>query len=104
MSKAKNLLSAFRRTLSGKNKTGQVIHGVVDVLPIPNFLNLFRAIEKEQPDLTFWQVVYAILKKGDTIRFLVSIPLSILIVTGNLDIETVKEFWKVVGELLTLFG
>lgn len=95
---------ALRRTLTGKNKTGQIVHGVVDILPIPNFLNLFRAVEKEHPELNFWGVVYAVLKKGDTIRFLVSIPLSILIVTGNLDMETVKEFWKVVGELLTLFG
>lgn len=103
MSKAKKFWGALRRTLAGKNKTGQVIHGVVDILPIPNFLNLYRAIEKEQPDLTFWQVVYAILRKGDTVRFLVSIPLSILVVTGYISLDDLSEFWRIVGEILKIF-
>jgi hypothetical protein len=100
----KNLLKAFRRTLTGKNRTGQVVHGIVDILPIPNFLNLFRSVEAEQPDLNFWGVVLAVIRKGDTIRFLVSIPLSVAILAGWITLDTVKEFWHVVGEILTLFG
>lgn len=34
--KMKKLLGAFIRTVSGKNKTGEAIHGVLDLLPIPN--------------------------------------------------------------------
>lgn len=35
-SKMKKLLSALKRTITAENKTGQLIHGVLDLFPIPN--------------------------------------------------------------------
>ena len=32
----KKLLGALKRTLSGENKTGQLVHGLLDLFPIPN--------------------------------------------------------------------
>jgi hypothetical protein len=39
--------TAFGRTLAGRNKTGRMIHSIIDVLPVPNVHEVVKAVVKD---------------------------------------------------------
>lgn len=40
--------TAFGRTLAGRNKTGRIIHSVLDVAPLPNVHEVIKAVIKDE--------------------------------------------------------
>ena len=81
------LQTALGRTILGKNKAGQVVHGIVDILPFPNLFNPLRAAYAENPDRKLTETISRAYTKVDLIRLLTALGLSYLIVSGKLSLE-----------------
>jgi hypothetical protein len=91
------IINALQRTVNGENKTGEFIHGVLDISPIPNepIGKFLKAIISGN-----MSVAKAELKKIVTVRHIVSIVAAVLVVSGKLDLETVNAFISVFGDLM----
>jgi hypothetical protein len=90
--KKKSVGGFFRNLLSGKNKAGEVLFAVVDVMPFPNVLNVVRAALKSNPEATTGEVVKDTLYKTDWLRLSVGVLLSYLYFTGKLTAENIEFF------------
>jgi len=94
-------LNALLRTLSGKNKTGQLIYGVLDVLPIPAFHNIIRtAISDKIEPIKMPSYVWQRLDKLRLSTSIIMIGLAIATANGYIDEETLKmiiEYIKIIS-------
>ena len=90
---------ALGRTILGKNKAGQVFHGVLDILPFPNLINPIRASVAENPNRSLLETIQRSYTKIDAIRLLVALALSYLIVSGNLTSEQAQEFLQLFKDI-----
>jgi len=79
----------LRDLITGKSKAGQVLFGVVDILPFPNVLNIVRATMSETPNADAGFIVRSVIRKTDLLRFGVGLVLSYLFVSGKLTAENV---------------
>lgn len=95
----KNVLRAIRNTLSGDNKVGEVIHGVLDLLPIPNqaFAKLFKALLSGNKD-----EAKAELGNIFTVRNIIASVVAVLILTGVITVDQVKDIVNVFNEVAGL--
>jgi hypothetical protein len=94
-------ITAFIRTLTGKNKTGQIVYGVLDVMPIPPIHNLIRMAVKE--DVPKSQIPAYVWQKIDKLRLTTSaiaIALAGAVAKGVITLEDAIEFLKVLSSLL----
>jgi hypothetical protein len=87
--------TAVGRTLTGKNKAGEVLHGVVDALPVPNLLNPLRAAAADPENDTTAEILTGAMGKVDKVRFLVGMSISYGLVTGRITFETAKQVLQV---------
>ena len=94
-------MTAFFRTLNGKNKTGQIIHGVLDVMPIPPIHNIIRQAFKE--DVPKAQIPAYVWQKLDKLRLTTSafaIAVAGAVMKGWITLEEAKEFLKIIAQLI----
>lgn len=94
MNKLKSLLGALRRTIAGKNKTGESIHGILDLLPIPN-----QIIAK----IAGAGFNGADIKEALTVRNGVALVVACLIVFGVVTVQDITNLFEVFGRILELF-
>ena len=87
--------TAVGRTLTGKNKAGEVLHGVIDALPVPNLLNPLRAAAADPENDTTAEILSGAMGKVDKVRFLVGICISYGLITGRITFETAKQLLQV---------
>jgi len=105
MSKLKKLRQRIDRFLTGKTKSGQVLYGIVDSLPVPNLLNIYRASVNEMPNATDGERLKDIfLNRMDLLRFAISVTVSYLIITGKVSLEDIEKYNEVLREVLRLIG
>ena len=87
--------TAAGRTLTGKNKAGEVLHGVIDALPVPNLLNPLRAAAADPANDTTAEILTGAMGKVDKVRFLVGMSISYGLVTGRITFETAKQLLQI---------
>lgn len=77
------------RTAGGDNPTGQVLHGVLDLLPVPNqpIGKLIKAVFAGE-----WSKAKEEVGKLITVRNIVALAVATSIVTGWITLEDVKNF------------
>src|SRR5690554_2422859 len=94
------VLNAFRRTLPGENKTGETIHGFLDILPFPNQIaaKFFKAIGKKGSERV------AELKDALTVRNIAALILTIAIVGGWLTVEDILNAVNVFAKIASLLA
>lgn len=94
--KLKRLLGALKRTISGENKTGEAIHGVLDLFPIPNQViakgakALFGGDRKKAKE-EFSKLL--------TVRNGIALVASVLYLTGMVTMEDIKAIIELLAEL-----
>jgi hypothetical protein len=91
----------LKNLLTGDNKAGQILYGVVDILPFPNVLNIVRAAIKSNPRATASDIAVSVVRKVDWLRLGVGLILSYLYVTGNLTMENVKGVMEIMAHFLS---
>ena len=104
MSKIKLNFASGRigRFLTGKSKAGEIFHAIIDVLPIPNFHEVIKAVikdhEKAGKAISGFELIRRTLKKLDAIRTVVAIVVAILLVLSSrwvgIDIEVFVQIVK----------
>lgn len=84
-------------TAGGDNKVGEVVHGVLDYLPVPNqpIGKLVKALLKGS-----WYNAKIEISKLLTTRNLVALALAIPVLSGWLTIEDIKNGFDVFGKIV----
>lgn len=94
-----NLKPIFR-ALTGQNKAGRAIHGVLDLLPIPQFHDHIRdAVELKLPVRDIAPFVWAQTDKIKLITFVFGLSLSCLVAFDVISFEQAKNALLLVKEL-----
>ena len=89
--------TALFRTITGKNKTGRIIHGILDYAPIPNFHEILKASVKENPDQTFFQAFKDSVVRVDWTRTLWGFGFAIAYIKGWLTLEQLEAVKELIG-------
>lgn len=99
MKKLKDIkfIHVIRKTVEGKNKAGEVLHGALDILPLPNqFLGkALKAVVAGE-----WNQTKSELLEAFTLRNIVAIGLTTALIMGWLSADDVEKFSQVLQELL----
>ncbi len=99
MKKLKNLkiLELIKTTASGKNKAGEILHGALDVLPLPNqFLGkAVKAVLNGQ-----WNETKSELLDAFTLRNVVAIMLTTAFIMGWVSPDQLTNFTEMLNEIL----
>ena len=99
MKKLKDLkiLELIKTTASGKNKAGEILHGALDVLPLPNqFLGkAVKAVLNGQ-----WNETKNELLEAFTLRNVVAIMLTTAFIMGWVSPEQLTNFTEMLNEIL----
>ena len=95
--KETKLFAFLEGAVSGENKVGQAIHGILDILPIPNqpIGKLLKAVL-----LGDKSVVVEKLHEVLTVRNVVAILLTVAYIGGIVTPEDVKNFVEVLNQVL----
>ena len=91
------IVRIISQTAEGKNKAGEVLHGALDILPLPNqFLGkALKAIVAGEWNQTKSEIIEAF-----TLRNIVAIGLTTALIMGWLSPEDIEKFMQVLNELL----
>jgi len=94
--KDRKIVRIIQQTTAGENKAGQILHGTLDILPLPNqFLGkAVKAIFAGEFEQTKQE-----LKKAFTLRNIVAIIFTIALVMGWIEPSDVEEFSKALNEV-----
>lgn len=97
MDKVKRAFKWITRTVAGETRVGEGIHGVLDLLPIPN-----QIIAKAASYFTEGEPAKAAdeLKKLLSVRNGIALVAFILFVTGLITLEDLRELLKAIGNFL----
>ena len=102
MKKLKDLkiLELIKTTASGKNKAGEILHGALDVLPLPNqFLGkAVKAILNGK-----WNETKSELLEAFTLRNVVAIMLTTAFIMGWVSPDQLTNFTEILNEILGSF-
>ena len=95
--KDRKIVQLIRKTVEGKNKAGEVLHGALDILPLPNqFLGkALKAVVAGE-----WNETKNELLEAFTLRNIVAIGLTTALIMGWLSADDVEKFSQVLQELL----
>lgn len=95
--KDRKIVQVLQATFAGENKVGKIIHGILDILPIPNqpLGKLLKAILNGE-----WQETKQEIKDAFTLRNVVAIILTVAFVMGWITPEQVEQFTQILNELL----
>lgn len=91
------IVRIISQTAEGKNKAGEILHGALDILPLPNqFLGkAIKAILNGQ-----WNETKKELKDAFTLRNIVAILLTTALVMGWITAEEVATFGDTLNSVL----
>lgn len=87
--KDKPFIKTLQRIVSGQNKAGEVLHGALDILPLPNQF-VGKALKAVLNGNT--EEVKSDLKDAFTLRNIVAILLTTALIMGWLTAEEVATF------------
>lgn len=91
------IVRIISQTAEGKNKAGEVLHGALDILPLPNqFLGkAIKAVVAGE-----WNETKKELLEAFTLRNMVAVGLTTALIMGWLSAEDIEQFMQVLNELL----
>ena len=97
--KLSKIVDFVKTTASGKNKAGEVLHGALDILPLPNqFLGkAVKAVLNGQ-----WNETKSELKEAFTLRNVVAIMLTTAFIMGWISPDQLTNFTEMLNEILIL--
>jgi hypothetical protein len=92
--------TALFRTITGKNKTGKFIHSVIDVSPLPNFHEVFKARLKDNPNLSLPELAKESFKSIDWFRTIAGVAVVIAYLKGWVSAEQLGDIKDFILQLL----
>ncbi len=95
--KDRKIVRLLRKTVEGKNKAGEVLHGALDILPLPNQF-LGKAIKAILNGNS--AEVKNELKDAFTLRNIVAIMLTTAFIMGWISPDQLTNFSEMLNEIL----
>lgn len=88
--------TAIGRTLTGKNVAGRIIHGVLDVLPIPQVHEVIGGVIEEtgRSGRSSTEVVGDAVRRIDWFRLVVGLVIAWAILTGKVTPESFDQLMQ----------
>ena len=98
----------FGRTLLGKNKLGEILHGVIDVLPIPNVHEVIKKVVKDADaqgiNAKSIDVLIESVRRLDWTRTAIALVVSVFLIKGSewtgINIEQLIEVFNKLSGLI----
>lgn len=96
--KDKKIIKVISDIVEGKNKAGQVLHGALDILPLPNqFIGkALKAVVAGE-----WKQTKSEILEAFTLRNIVAIMLTTALILGWITASDVEQFMQVLGEIVS---
>jgi len=96
--KDKKIVKVISDIVEGKNKAGQVLHGALDILPLPNqFIGkALKAVVAGEWNQTKSEILDAF-----TLRNIVAIMLTTALILGWISADDIEQFMQVLGEIVS---
>lgn len=95
--KDRKIVRIIQQTAEGKNKAGQVLHGALDILPLPNqFLGkAVKAVIAGE-----WDQTKSEIKDAFTLRNTVAIALTTAFIMGWVSPDQLANFTEMLNDIL----
>lgn len=90
----------FYRTLTGANKTGKLIHGILDVVPLPNIHEIVKKSIKTNPNQNFKEVAVDVFTKIDWIRTLIGLFIALGIIKGWFTADQIQTIIHLIQQFI----
>lgn len=84
----------LRRIVKGDSFIGKLIFAFLDIIPLPNFHEIVKSVNKEYPDATAWEKVKLTFGKVDWTRTIVALAGAVLIVLEYADKSLINNILK----------
>ena len=96
--KDSKIVRIISQTVEGKNKAGEVLHGALDILPLPNqFIGkALKAVVAGE-----WNQTKNELLEAFTLRNIVAIMLTTALILGWITADDIEQFMQVLNEILS---
>lgn len=88
------------RTLTGANKTGKIIHGVLDIVPLPNFHEIIKKSIKINPNQSVKDISKDVFFRIDWIRTLIGIFIAVGIIKGWFTAEQIQTIINLIQQFI----
>ena len=75
---SKKIEKTIRKKITDNSWYGKILFAILDVIPLPNFHEIWKAVQKDLPNGTFKEKLKLFWKKLDGVRTSVSIIISLL--------------------------
>jgi hypothetical protein len=88
------------RTLTGVNKAGKIIHGVLDVVPLPNIHEIVKKSIKTNPNQSVAEISKDVLKKIDWVRTLIALIVAAGIIKGWFTADQIQTIIDLIQQFI----
>lgn len=88
------------RTLTGVNKTGKLIHGVLDVLPLPNIHEIVKKSIKTNPNQSLKEISKDVFNKIDWVRTLIGLVIAVGIIKGWFTADQIQTIINLIQQFI----
>lgn len=88
------------RTLTGANKTGKFIHGVLDVIPLPNIHEIVKKSIKTNPNQSFKEISKDVFNKIDWVRTLIALIVAAGIIKGWFTADQIQTIIDLIQQFI----
>ena len=75
---SKQTENAIRKNIPDNSWYGKILFAILDVIPLPNFHEIWKAVQKEIPDGTLKEKIKLFWQKVDGLRTVASIAVALL--------------------------
>ena len=75
---SKKIEKTIRKKITDNSWYGKILFAILDVIPLPNFHEIWKAVQKDLPNGTFKEKLKLFWKKLDGLRTVVAIAVALL--------------------------
>ena len=91
---------ALYRTITGQNKTGKLIHGILDVIPLPNIHEVLKKSIKTNPNQNIKEISIDVFTKIDWIRTLIGLLVAVGIIKGWFTSDQIQTIINLIQQFI----
>lgn len=88
------------RTITGQNKTGKLIHGILDVVPLPNIHEVLKKSIKTNPNQNIKDISKDVFFRIDWTRTLIGIFIAVGIIKGWFTADQIQTIINLIQKFI----
>ena len=88
------------RTITGQNKTGRLIHGILDAIPTPNIHEIVKKSIKTNPNQNIKEIAIDVFNRVDWIRTLIGLFVGLGIIKGWFTADQIQTIINLIQQFI----